>query len=72
MRVAALNDVHGNLPALDAVLAEVPADGPDVELRRTEYDTAPLADAGYPGRIGDDRPSKAEFLALCETVVVGR
>lgn len=26
MRVAALNDIHGNLPALDAVLAEVDAD----------------------------------------------
>ena len=26
MRVAALYDVHGNLPALDAVLAEVPGD----------------------------------------------
>jgi predicted phosphodiesterase len=26
LRVAALYDVHGNLPALDAVLAEVPAD----------------------------------------------
>jgi predicted phosphodiesterase len=46
--------------------------GPDVELRRTEYETAPLATAGFPGRIGDERPSKAEFLALCETVVVGR
>jgi predicted phosphodiesterase len=46
--------------------------GPDVELRRTEYDPARLATAGFPGRIGDDRPSKAEFLSLCETVVVGR
>ena len=26
MAVAALYDIHGNLPALDAVLAEVPAD----------------------------------------------
>ena len=26
MRVAALYDVHGNLPALEAVLAEVPDD----------------------------------------------
>lgn len=29
MRVAALNDIHGNLPALDAVLAEVDAEGVD-------------------------------------------
>jgi predicted phosphodiesterase len=46
--------------------------GPDVELRRTEYDASSLAAAGYPGRIGDERPSKAEFLALAESVVVGR
>ena len=30
MRVAALSDIHGNLAALDAVLAEVPADAPIV------------------------------------------
>ena len=30
MRVAALHDVHGNLPALDAVLAELDRDGCDV------------------------------------------
>jgi predicted phosphodiesterase len=29
MRVAALYDIHGNLPALDAVLAELAADPPD-------------------------------------------
>jgi predicted phosphodiesterase len=29
MRIAALYDIHGNLPALDAVLAEVEAIGPD-------------------------------------------
>jgi predicted phosphodiesterase len=29
VRVAALYDVHGNLPALEAVLAEVERDGPD-------------------------------------------
>jgi predicted phosphodiesterase len=29
MRVAALNDVHGNLPALEAVLAEVEREQPD-------------------------------------------
>ena len=29
MRVAALNDIHGNLPALDAVLAEVESEGVD-------------------------------------------
>jgi hypothetical protein len=30
VRVAALYDIHGNLPALDAVLADVAAAGPDV------------------------------------------
>ena len=30
MRVAALCDVHGNLPALEAVLAEVEASAPDL------------------------------------------
>ena len=30
MRVAALNDIHGNLPALDAVLADVERAGADV------------------------------------------
>jgi len=30
MRVAALHDVHGNLPALEAVLAEVEREGPEL------------------------------------------
>ena len=30
LRVAALADVHGNLPALEAVLAEVDEEAPDV------------------------------------------
>ena len=76
MRVAALNDVHGNLPALEAVLAEVPEDaaivlGGDIAAGPFPAGTLEPA-AGFPGHIGDDRPSKAEFLALCETVVVGR
>ena len=29
MRVAALNDIHGNLPALEAVLAEVEQENVD-------------------------------------------
>jgi putative phosphoesterase len=44
MRVAALYDVHGNLPALEAVLAEVPADalilvGGDVAMGPLPSDT---------------------------------
>ncbi|HXM55327.1 MAG TPA: metallophosphoesterase [Candidatus Dormibacteraeota bacterium] len=30
MRVAAISDIHGNLPALDAVLAEAQAAGVDL------------------------------------------
>ena len=30
MRVAAISDIHGNLPALEAVLAEVTREGPDL------------------------------------------
>lgn len=30
MRVAAISDIHGNLPALEAVLAEVELEGPDL------------------------------------------
>jgi predicted phosphodiesterase len=45
--------------------------GPDVELRRTEYDASSLVSTGFPGRIGDERPSRAEFLALAQSVVVG-
>ena len=29
MRVAAISDIHGNLPALEAVLAEIDAEGVD-------------------------------------------
>lgn len=58
MRVAALADIHGNLPALEAVLSDVEtagvdaivlngdvADvlGPRVELRRTVYDAEAAA-----------------------------
>jgi len=46
--------------------------GPAVELRRTDYDASTLAGAGYPARIGADRPRRAEFVALAETVAVGR
>ena len=50
MRVAVLADIHGNLPALDAVLASVDAAGahwallgPDVTLRCTGYDAQAAA-----------------------------
>src|SRR5207253_4032299 len=36
MRVAAISDIHGNLPALEAVLAEVEREKPDLIVVRSE------------------------------------
>jgi putative phosphoesterase len=44
--------------------------GPRVEHRRTEYDASSLAGTGFPGRIGDERPSRAEVTAFMETLAV--
>ena len=42
MRVAALYDVHGNLPALEAVLAEVEQESPDVVLVGGDVSAGPF------------------------------
>ena len=42
MRIAALYDVHGNLPALEAVLAEVVTDGPDVVVIGGDVSAGPF------------------------------
>src|SRR5262245_46405226 len=42
MRVAALYDVHGNLPALEAVLAEVESQPPDVVLVGGDVSAGPF------------------------------
>src|SRR5919108_5314346 len=42
MRVAALYDVHGNLPALDAVLADADAAGADVLLVGGDVGSGPM------------------------------
>ena len=42
MRVAALYDIHGNLPALEAVLAEVEAAGPDLVVVGGDVVAGPL------------------------------
>lgn len=42
MRVAALYDVHGNLPALEAVLAEVETETPDVVLVGGDVSAGPF------------------------------
>ena len=60
MRVAVLADIHGNLPALDAVLAEVEAAGADVIVLNGDMATGPmpaqtlerLAGAGRAGGLG--------------------
>ncbi len=42
MRVAVLADIHGNLPALDAVLAEVDAAGADAIVLNGDMATGPM------------------------------
>ena len=42
MRVAALYDVHGNLPALEAVLVEVEREEPDVVLVGGDVSSGPF------------------------------
>ena len=42
MRVAALYDIHGNLPALEAVLAEVEAAAPDLVVVGGDVVAGPL------------------------------
>ena len=42
MRVAALSDIHGNLPALEAVLREVDAAGADVIVLPGDMTVGPL------------------------------
>ena len=42
MRIAVISDVHGNLPALDAVLADVAASGADLTLNLGDILSGPL------------------------------
>ncbi len=42
MRVAVLADIHGNLPALDAVLADVEASGADAVVLNGDMATGPM------------------------------
>ena len=42
MRIAVLADIHGNLPALDAVLSEVEAAGPDLVVLNGDMATGPM------------------------------
>ena len=42
MRIAVISDVHGNLAALEAVLADLPARAPDVVVNLGDWVTSPL------------------------------
>ncbi|MCE9573968.1 MAG: metallophosphatase family protein [Deltaproteobacteria bacterium] len=42
MRIAAISDIHGNLPALDAVLADIAAIGVDVTVNLGDIVSGPL------------------------------
>jgi predicted phosphodiesterase len=42
MRIAAISDIHGNLPALEAVLADIAAQGADVILNLGDIASGPL------------------------------
>lgn len=42
MRVAVLSDIHGNLPALDAVLADVYQEGPDLIVLNGDLADGPM------------------------------
>jgi len=43
MRVAVLSDVHGNLPALDAVLADIYHEGPDLIVLNGDLADGPMS-----------------------------
>src|SRR2546430_14737785 len=42
LRVAALSDIHGNLPALEAVLSEVERDRPDLVVSCGDVASGPM------------------------------
>ena len=73
MRVAALYDIHGNLPALEAVLADPRLAGADVIVSDVEEAAAAIRASGYPDA-GDhasqllDPPSADEVSAYFESL----
>jgi Icc-related predicted phosphoesterase len=42
MKIAALSDIHGNLPALDAVLADIEKQGADIVVNLGDILSGPL------------------------------
>jgi putative phosphoesterase len=59
VRVAALNDIHGNLPALEAVLAEVESEGVDAVVCGGDIVSGP-----FPAEVFDRLTSLARVLFL--------
>lgn len=56
MRVAALYDIHGNLPALEAVLAEVESEGVDEVVVGGDVVPGPMPGACLDLLLGLSRP----------------
>ena len=52
MRVAVLADIHGNLPALEAVLREVDAAGAEAVVLAGDMTVGPLQGTGDLHRLG--------------------
>ena len=68
MRVAALYDVHGNLPALEAVLEDVDEGGRRRDRRRRGRALGPV-----PGRVrrpGSERQARPSLRGNCERDVL--
>lgn len=51
MRIAAISDIHGNLPALDAVLADIAASGADLTVNLGDIVSGPLWPAATAERL---------------------
>jgi len=51
MRIAAISDIHGNLPALDAVLADIAASGADLTVNLGDIVSGPLWPAATADRL---------------------
>jgi Icc-related predicted phosphoesterase len=51
MRIAAISDIHGNLAALDAVLADIAVRGVDLTVNMGDIVSGPLDPAGTAERL---------------------
>ena len=82
MRIAVVSDIHGNLPALDAVLADIAREGVDVTVNLGDIVSGPLwpgetcarlmalapaDDPRQPRAAGAGRPRRAMSLTDAQT-----